>query len=59
VWSAGKKETAHVLSGPIRLPKGAEAMTPLLAVRVWNDEARSFVPEGVDNVYILRPKATK
>jgi hypothetical protein len=59
VWSAGTKDTAHVLSGPISLPKAAEATTPLLAVRVWNYEAGSFVPEGVDNVYILRQKATK
>jgi hypothetical protein len=59
VWSAGAKDTANVLSGPIRLPNGAEAKTPLLAVRVWYDEAGSFVPEGVDNVYVLRPKAKK
>jgi hypothetical protein len=56
VWSAGAKGTAKVLSGPIELRKPSGAKTPLLAVRVWYNEGGSFVPEGVDNVYVLRQR---
>jgi hypothetical protein len=59
VWTAGPKDTSKVLSAPIELPRASGAGAPLLAIRVWCDERGSFVPEGVDNVYVLRPKAKR
>jgi hypothetical protein len=43
------------MSDEIILPAPADdPKTPLLRVRVWYNELGSYVPEGVDNVYILR-----